>query len=150
MNDGDRTHSPVPIGRPAAKRQQRPPELWPASPPPVQGSRQVHLRPENVRCPTAEGNVSSPPDIVQPAVTHSKGNGEDTSQRECAAIAYEMAQALEAVTNYVAAAQRIASGGAGDSTSRLSEILEKAVTQTLRVNKAFRLLRAHTDHLERS
>ena len=94
--------------------------------------------------------MSMPPNVPQPTVTHAKGNGEDTRQHEIAVTVSEMAEALQAVTNYVAAAQRTASEGSGESIRRLCEILEKAITQTLRVNKAFRLIRdIATNHIRR-
>jgi hypothetical protein len=98
----------------------------------------------------SEGGVSLLPSTLEPTVAHSKSNGEDTSQRELTVTLHEMAEALQAVTNYVAAAQRIAGDGSEESTRRLCEMLEKATIQTLRVNKAFRLVRAHADDLERS
>lgn len=86
--------------------------------------------------------------MPKPMIHHAQSDDGSSSQDQLAAAFDEMAEALQAVTNYTAAAHRIACEDA-QSNRRLFEVLEKATNQTLRVNEAYRRARMQTDHLKR-
>jgi hypothetical protein len=72
------------------------------------------------------------------------GTSVEVAQPDLVAIAHELTEAMQAVTNYVAAAMQVEASSA-HSDPRIHEILHKANLQVLRANFALRQLRGHLE-----
>lgn len=86
-----------------------------------------------------DNHSTKPRSEQEPARTASA----EVAQSDWGSAAHELTEAMQAVTNYVAAAQIEA--GSAHSAPRLHEILHKASLQLQRANIALKQLRGHLE-----